>query len=45
MSVIKYYNKMCKNVIKWVWSNITIRVCKNVIKWVWSNITIRCVKM
>ena len=42
MSVIKYYNKMCKNVIKWVWSN---KMCKNVIKWVWSNITIRCVKM
>ena len=28
MSVIKYYNKMCKNVIKWVWSNITIRCVK-----------------
>ena len=28
MSVIKYYNKMCKNVIKWVWSNIEIRCVK-----------------
>ena len=25
MSVIKYYNKMCKNVIKWVYN----KMCKN----------------
>ena len=40
MSVIKYYNKMCKNVIKWI--KYYNKMCKNVIKWVWS---IRCVKM